>query len=415
MKKAGCLIYVVIVIISSIAALLLAENIDTQSVSVSDSENETVEDDYSVEDDCSVDDDNYEENENYVLYDDGESQKFTYYEQLSVEEQNIYDVILDGAEEGKMTFKFVDVNYTDYVDYCDRAICALTYEHPELFWLRSGFYYSESHDLFEVTGVIEITLTNYSYWDYSLDKQNMMVQLDEEVEKVAAQALGYKTDYERIQYVHDYLIENAVYDYDSLDEYYDTLHDASCEYIFSAYGCLVNGRTVCAGYAKAFQLIMNKLGYDCMYVVGDAGGPHAWNCIYVENEGYYVDVTWDDADYKYDEPIYEYFCITSEALARTHELDEMFDFPTLTAEKYNYFKYNGFYMEKYDFDGFCDIVKKQKDQHIISVQFGSLKELKKAYTAICMGGKVWNIPVIGYADDLSISVNEDHYTLTLYK
>ena len=56
--------------------------------------------------------------------------------------------------------------------------------------------------------------------------------------------------------------------------------------IYTAYGCLVEGRAVCAGYAKAFKLLLGRCGISCYYVVGEAGGgKHGWNC--VELDGNY--------------------------------------------------------------------------------------------------------------------------------
>ena len=40
------------------------------------------------------------------------------------------------------------------------------------------------------------------------------------------------------------------------------------KYNQTAYSALVNGSTVCAGYSKAFQLLMTKLGIPTYYVVG---------------------------------------------------------------------------------------------------------------------------------------------------
>ena len=63
---------------------------------------------------------------------------------------------------------------------------------------------------------------------------------------------------------------------------------------------IVNKKTVCAGYAKAFQLLLTKLNIPCYYIVGFAKEAHAWNI--VKLDGYYnVDLTWDDAkeQYKY--------------------------------------------------------------------------------------------------------------------
>ncbi len=412
MKKAGCLTYVVIIIISSVAALMLVGVLDDQSISVPDS-GSNFHDYVDVDDEESegitdiTEEDTYHNNTEGVFY--------AYYDQLNTEEKYIYDVILDGVSDGKETFKFENVNHNDYSIYCDRAVYALTYDHPELFWLQCGYSITKWHALFEEYGDIELDLEYYSYWEYSMEKNKKIEELENAVEKVVTQALKQETDYERIQYVHDYLVENAIYDYDSLNEYYKTFHDASCEYIFSAYGCLVNGKTVCSGYAKAFQLIMQKLGYDCMYVVGEAGESHAWNCIYIENEGYFVDVTWDDPDYVYDEPKYEYFCITSESLARTHELDKTFDVPDCDAKEFNYFEYYGFRLDTYDFSDLCDVVEAQKEQHIINVQFGSMKELTKAYEDLFSNGNIYKIPVLSNTHEISYSINEDHYTLTIYK
>ena len=83
-----------------------------------------------------------------------------------------------------------------------------------------------------------------------------------------------------------------MYDTDSLDEYYKTTHSPSCEYIFTAYGCLVNGKTVCSGYAKAFQFILQNLGYESILVAGEgADGLHAWNMVKIDDDYYYFEVT----------------------------------------------------------------------------------------------------------------------------
>ena len=72
---------------------------------------------------------------------------------------------------------------------------------------------------------------------------------------------------------------------------------------------------------------MQKLGYDCMYVVGEAGESHAWNCIFIENEGYYVDVTWDDPGKPGKKPSdhsgngYDYFLISDAQLNKNHKAD----------------------------------------------------------------------------------------------
>jgi len=152
MKRTGCLTYILIIIISSIAALMLAGVIDNQAVPIPDGNNDFHEHDDNVteREDIGIDDD-LRETGNFSN-NDAESVFYAYYNQLNTEEKSIYDVILDGVRDGKETFKFKNVNHNDYSIYCDRAVYALTYDHPELFWLQCGYSITKWHALFEEYG-----------------------------------------------------------------------------------------------------------------------------------------------------------------------------------------------------------------------------------------------------------------------
>lgn len=62
------------------------------------------------------------------------------------------------------------------------------------------------------------------------------------------------------------------------------------------YSGLVNGQTVCAGYARTFQYLMNRLDIPVIYVTGttDTGEAHGWNIVKCGDNYYNVDVTWGD-------------------------------------------------------------------------------------------------------------------------
>ena len=65
----------------------------------------------------------------------------------------------------------------------------------------------------------------------------------------------------------------------------------------SAYSALVGKESVCAGYARAFQYLMLKLGIPCYTCVGEANGEdHAWNIVIIDGIAYNVDVAWDDPE-----------------------------------------------------------------------------------------------------------------------
>ena len=63
--------------------------------------------------------------------------------------------------------------------------------------------------------------------------------------------------------------------------------------VTDAYGCLVNGRAVCNGYAYAFHALMLDLGIQEKFIAS-AKYNHIWNLVKVGNRWYHVDVTWND-------------------------------------------------------------------------------------------------------------------------
>lgn len=83
---------------------------------------------------------------------------------------------------------------------------------------------------------------------------------------------------DKISYIYNYLCENVVYD--------------SAYEFGSIYDALVGGKTVCSGYAAAFQVMMEKQGIPCKIMAGNVNGTaHAWNAVNVSGKWYYVDAT----------------------------------------------------------------------------------------------------------------------------
>ena len=334
----------------------------------------------------------------------------TYYDQLNDLEKSVYKAMEQSISKMGSKFKISNISIDGFKKAAQRVGEALQYDHPEYFWFTGGYLYS--YPVSEDYGTVTVEPKYYQYASAMFDYKDKQSQLQSRVEEVAALARQHSSDdFERIMFVHDYLIKNAIYDHDALDEYYKTTRSPSCEYIFSAYGCLVNGKTVCSGYAKAFQLIMNYMGYDCSYVVGDAGEAHGWNCIYLDGEGYFVDVTWDDADFDKETPLYNYAFITSGALSKTHRIDMPFQTPVCNAEKYNYFIKNGYYLEKYDRAAAARILASQKGNRGAYIQLGSKEALSQAKQELT------NMAILKYIDGMEkayrVSYNLDHCTLSI--
>lgn len=108
-------------------------------------------------------------------------------------------------------------------------------------------------------------------------------------------------------------------------------YDQSADMNQSAYSALVEKKSVCAGYARAYQYLMQRMGIPCYYCTGYAGQDHAWNIVALDDGYYNVDVTWDDTP----GGEYDYFNKTDEDYASTHIRQDMsINLPQCQGQRY---------------------------------------------------------------------------------
>ncbi|MBR3639706.1 MAG: hypothetical protein IKN50_03780 [Clostridia bacterium] len=220
-----------------------------------------------------------------------------YYDQLTSKEKQLYDGLVQCVKDGTGYAGFSGINTQNENDMnaVSRAATAFLYDKCELFTVDDVYYYTDG-------GTLYLSPKNQEYWEYMSSLDKYQKAFDEKVAAAVAEIeKNCSNDYEKALYAHDYLVKNAFYDHDAVDEVmnYPTSYSPVHDLIFSAYGALVNGQCVCAGYAKAYKVLLDRLGIPCVYVVGwgdvvrsDVG--HAWNRIVLDGESYYVDITWDD-------------------------------------------------------------------------------------------------------------------------
>ena len=302
-----------------------------------------------------------------------------YYNQLDDTEKSIYRSLLSAVLSGTNYCSLSELQPYDSevaTSKLNRSNNALRMDHPELFWLTTGFaLYKTSHDSnsFEY----ETVLAFREFWKDNASPQTYFDVLMKKVNEVVASATDLPSDYDKALYFYEYVIDNTYYDYDRLNESEKTIHDPECELIYTAYGCLVEGRAVCAGYASAYQLLLRASGINCYYVSGFAGERgRAWNCVQLDGDFYQTDPTWgDDAFYdddglQYPDTInYSYFCLTSHELEYDHTFNtSMFEVPYCISDKYNYYTYNGYILYDYSKETLCDILSKQEGITLRSVK-----------------------------------------------
>lgn len=259
-----------------------------------------------------------------------------YYEQLSEDEQVIYKEIYQGLKDQKEEIYVHSVEAESVNTIFENVI----YDFAEIFWTDGtavsttydDTFYSEYHTVIEV---------NYTY------SGEERAQKEAEIESAVAEIINdipsELNEYEKIKYIYEYLINNVSYVEEAPDNQ-------------NLYSSLVRKETVCAGYAKATQYLLNQLGIYCTYVVGTTTRDgttenHAWNIVRCAGNYYYVDVTWADPIGDEGNPLavnelsYDYLCCSQSDLAETHVLQEGYDYPACHSNDLNYYRLNDMFYE----------------------------------------------------------------------
>lgn len=105
---------------------------------------------------------------------------------------------------------------------------------------------------------------------------------------------GLTNSYEIVRDIHDKLIFEIDYAY---DESGNTEESIWAHNIIGAFDKSYSA-SVCEGYSKALELLLNYVGIKNILVFGSAGGyGHTWNMVKMDNDKYYyIDPTWDDSE-----------------------------------------------------------------------------------------------------------------------
>lgn len=221
---------------------------------------------------------------------------YPYYAMLNERGKHVYRQIYANANELYAEFAPVEAVTAGELR---NIFSALYNDHPELFWMETAYAGKFAGD----GGCVEIDL---KFNRTARDLESALALFDENAQEILTAAKHLESDYEKEIFVHDALIDKVEYRMGAVMNQ-------------SAYSAMVNGETVCAGYARAFQYLMQQLDIPCYYCTGYAGESHAWNIIGLEDGWYNVDTTWDDTG----EGTYDYFNRTDAEYADSHVRQEM--------------------------------------------------------------------------------------------
>lgn len=118
------------------------------------------------------------------------------------------------------------------------------------------------------------------------------------------------TDREKIKAFHDYIIKYTTYDTFRANQIRDNIDDPT-NMSHKATGLLLNKIAICGGYTDTMSIFLSKINIPNIKISTD---DHIWNLVYIDNNWYHLDLTWDDTGAEGNDTIHVFFLITSKQL-----------------------------------------------------------------------------------------------------
>ncbi|MBR6578484.1 MAG: hypothetical protein IKK74_06020 [Clostridia bacterium] len=339
--------------------------------------------------------------------------KSAYYLSLDEVGKKLYDAAYTTLCANETSFKLIGIDIGSFAAAYRSTLAQFMNDYPEFFWLNGYIEYETVRASNSDTGHITITFGIYDYWiDHDLEKAK--AELRQALDAVVLEASALPDDYQKAKFVHDYIICSNSYDFAAY-ELGDAINAETEARVSSAYGALVSGDIMCAGYANAFNLVMYELGYESIFVSGEAdGGAHAWNLVLLGDNFYHIDLTWDDLDGNRAEVRYNYFCLSDEEISKTHKVEEGFDYPEATATEYNYFVKEGMYLDYYSFAAVTKLAKKYKGDGVFAFKCYDAKVMADAVEELVQNNMIFKLAGFENVESFQYIADEDTNILSFY-
>lgn len=258
-----------------------------------------------------------------------------YCQQFTERERMIYREILQGVNSMEETVKI----HATEEDDVGKIYEYLLYDHPELFWCAGNTSLTIYNEYTELTP---------GYTCSSQEKEERQSRIDAAAQECLSGIDSGASDYEKIKYVFEYIVNTVDYDENAPDNQ-------------NIYSSMVGKSSVCAGYSRMAQYLLTQMGIPCIYVIGEieGQGSHAWNIVNCDGAYYQMDTTFGDPVFLQAEGgenlpsgsiNYDYLCCTDGEIMVDHVQWDEVDYPQCTSDNLNYYRMNGMYYDSFDSD-----------------------------------------------------------------
>ena len=263
----------------------------------------------------------------------GDDAVYYYGRQLSGVDHIVYSQLVLGLKKMEPKIGLYGGDF-DSVSRISQLVLA---DHPEIFWFAgagqvtqkgSQLFFSPFYTMSE--GV----------------KNSRQKQLEQAAKSFKRSVRGRKTSYDRLEAAFTWLVKNTTY----VDGAPDNQNICSV---------FLNHKSVCAGYAKSLQYLLQSVGIECLYVWGDVigKGRHGWNIVNLDGAYYQTDVTLGDRSFSDGTSVgnglpaeleaeYGYMCMTDEE-ARRDRIENVTELgvtlPACISTAMNYYRRNNLF------------------------------------------------------------------------
>lgn len=162
---------------------------------------------------------------------------------------------------------------------------------------------------------------DFKYVDSVEELKRKEKLVNEKVQEIVKNTITNEMgEYEKEKALYDYLVNNCEYDMDTLNSgVWDKNNDE--------YSALINGLSMCKGYAQAMNRLLKAVNIESKIVIGDIIDKeepdkeklgHAWNIVKINGKYYHIDATWDSTyTHMYNEASDYFFNLSDEEIEST--------------------------------------------------------------------------------------------------